>query len=184
MDYEFESSQFPVEGLAEYSTIVETIKPIYGPCLTAPLPWVAPNRGCYRLCHEDHSFGVDVMRTKNPLQHKMLMQKHGSALAGRVGGPQLMQDALQEHAELESAGSVETSKKQDVGLWPVFEALNVLGSQGWSINSNVLRVRLHSLKLEPSQMEAASFCHFEGMFVDQLPCSGPMFSSRMLSDFC
>lgn len=139
-DYEFESNQFPVEGLAEYSTIVEAIKPIYGPCVTPPLPWVAPNRGCYRLCHEDHSFAVDVMRTKNPLQHKLLMQKHGTGVADRQG-------AAQESAGSHSEGLVEGGKKQPVGLWPVFEALNVLGSQGWSINSHVLWVRLQPVVL-------------------------------------
>lgn len=140
MDYEFESNQFPVEGLAEYSTIVETVKPIYGPCLTAPLPWVAPNRGCYRLCHVDHSFGVDVMRTKNPLQHKLLMQKHGSALADRVGGLQQIPHAAEQLPGAEPVEQVADGGNQDVGLWPVFEALDVLGSQGWSVNSNILRV--------------------------------------------
>lgn len=58
VDYELESDQFPVQHLTDYKTVTDTVNPIYGPCLTPPLPWVAPNRGCYRLCHDDNNFRV------------------------------------------------------------------------------------------------------------------------------
>ena len=83
-----------------------------------------------------------MMRTKNPLQQKMLMQKHGTGVAERQVGAQVTQGAAQEGPRSELQSFAAGGKEQPVGLWPVFEALNVLGSQGWSINSHVLRVRL------------------------------------------
>jgi hypothetical protein len=149
VDYEFQSSHFPLEGLVEYSTIVEDIKPIYGPCVTTPLPWVAPNRGCYSLCLGDHSFVVDMMRTKSPLQSKLLLRKHGAALASRARSTRMTsaESSAQPHAEPEPTSAVDDDGEHAAGLWPVFQALNVLGSQGWCINRNVLRVRPPRLSL-------------------------------------
>jgi DNA-directed RNA polymerase len=134
-----------VESLASYSTIAESIKPIYGPTFVPPLPWVSPSQGCYRLCNHGHRFSVDMMRTKNPLQRKALLQASRSTIlqaqanqavtSARIAQP----DPYHEARAFGKSGALPTAGTHQ-GLDRVFDALNVLNSQSWCINTRILEV--------------------------------------------
>lgn len=141
-DYGLELSGGSMQQLAAYSAVLQTMLPLYGPCVAPPLPWVSPQRGCYVLSHSHQQrFRVDLMRTKTPAQGRALQQ------AARAGAP----DAAHGDAADMIRGWVDggESRAPQAGLSHLYHSLNVLSSQSWSINSRVLEARTPATMAEP-----------------------------------
>ena len=140
-DYDIELSRGSMQQLAAYDSVVQAMTPLYGPCVAPPQPWVAPQRGCYALSHQQR-FRVDLMRTKTGAQARALQAAHRAGTSSLHGGAD---DMMRGWTEDDGAGG----DVAEPGLSRIYHSLNVLSSQAWSINSGVLEVRRHAQTLGP-----------------------------------
>eukprot|EP00892_Ulva_mutabilis_P005213 jgi/Ulvmu1/3063/UM015_0103.1 len=131
-DFDIELSRGCIKQLAAYDAVVQSMTPLYGPCVAPPQPWVAPRRGCYAMSHQQR-FRVELMRTKSAAQARALAEAHRAGTLSRHGGAADMMRGWTE-------GGGGSGEAAEPGLSRVYHSLNVLSSQAWSINTGVLEV--------------------------------------------
>jgi DNA-directed RNA polymerase N-terminal len=145
-----ESELVPQRPRKALEGLRNSAEPMFGPMVTPPLPWRAPDCGAYHASARS-TFRVGLMRSKGSEQRSALAVTHASApplddvlQAVACAAPEHSAVTAVAEADLQAQGGA-----QPRGLALIYEALDALGAQSWRIHSGVLQVR-HCTRQAPS----------------------------------